>query len=47
MVKITEVLSGSYAHKKGIAPGDVLIAINGNEIKATDFLEIFYDIFVK
>ena len=32
MVKITEVLSGSYAHKKGIVPGDVLIAINGNEI---------------
>ena len=32
MVKITSVEQGSRAYKQGIAPGDVLVAINGNEI---------------
>ena len=32
MVKISEVLLGSRAAKAGIADGDVLISINGNEI---------------
>ena len=32
MVKITEVLGGSIADKSGILPGDILIAINDNEI---------------
>ena len=33
MVKITEVYSGSRAYKVGIMADDVLVAINGNEIK--------------
>ena len=33
MVKITEVYSGSRAYKAGIVADDVLVAINGNEIK--------------
>ena len=32
MVKITEVYSGSRAHKAGIIAGDTLVAINGNNI---------------
>lgn len=32
MVKITEVIKGSLADKKGIAPDDTLIQINGNDI---------------
>ena len=33
MVKITSVLPGSIADRKGIRPADMLIAINGNEIR--------------
>ena len=33
MVKITEVTLGSRAYKTGVRAGDVLISINGNEIK--------------
>lgn len=33
MVKITEVISGSYADKCGIKPGDGLVSINGHIIK--------------
>ena len=33
MVKITDVLMGSRSYKAGLLAGDVLISINGNEIK--------------
>ncbi len=33
MVKITAVLPGSHAHHAGIRPGDILSAINGEEIR--------------
>ena len=33
MVKITNVIPGSIADKKGILKEDILIAINGNEIR--------------
>ncbi len=33
MVKITEVLAGSRAFRAGIAAGDILVSVNGNEIK--------------
>ena len=33
MVKITDVERGSIAEKRGILPGDLLISINGNEIR--------------
>ncbi len=32
MVKITDIIQGSRAYKAGVRPGDVLIAINDNEI---------------
>ena len=32
MVKITEVLNGSYADKVGIKPNDMLISVNSNAI---------------
>lgn len=33
MVKITDVLLGSRSHKAGIQAGDILVSINGNEIR--------------
>ena len=33
MVKITDVLLGSRSHKAGILAGDILVSINGNEIR--------------
>ena len=33
MVKITDVLLGSRSHKAGIQSGDILVSINGNEIR--------------
>ncbi|MBQ6570649.1 MAG: DUF512 domain-containing protein [Clostridia bacterium] len=41
-VKIENVARGSYCAKAGIAPGDILVAINGNEIN--DILDFrFYE----
>ena len=33
MVKITDVLMGSRSYKAGISAGDILVSINGNEIR--------------
>ena len=33
MVKITDVLLDSRSHKAGIQAGDILVSINGNEIR--------------
>ena len=33
MVKITEVALGSCAYKANVKAGDILVSINGNEIK--------------